>query len=102
MMKVIKRHPLTCLILIVAFGLFVGMLVAQSYYESAIAQWRQESVIASLYWQDDESVTWGRALGGFIGGMAGFAIGLVVYTIIRRSRLEPSLSLNLRDHVSGK
>lgn len=101
-MKIIKRHPLACLILFVAFSIFVGMIAAQSYYERAIEQWRQESVIASIYWQDDESVSLGRALGGFIGGMAGFAIGLVGYTVIRRSRSEPSLSLNLRDHVSGK
>jgi len=101
-MKVIKRHPLAAFILFVAFGMLVGVVGAQSYYQSAVEQWRQESVLASLYWQSDESVYWGRAFGGFIGGMISFAIGIVGYTIIRRSRCEPSLSLNLRDRASGK
>jgi hypothetical protein len=101
-MKVIKRHPLAALILFVLLGIFVGSFGAEVYYQRQVEQWRQESVIAELYWQSDESVYGSRMLGGFIGGMVSFAIGLVGYTIIKRSRSEPSLSLNLRNNVSGK
>ena len=101
-MNVIKRHPLPWFILFILFGIFIGMAGADIAFKKDVARLYREGWVDTPDWTDDETVNLGRALWGFVGGMVSFAIGLVGYTIIKRSHSEPALSLNLRSKVSDK